>query len=57
MNHFIVRENDTKNLSILSTEWPKEEIQQIGQWDIISQHESRIMAKQAIETSKNESLI
>ena len=48
MNHFIVRENDTKSFNFVSTEWSKAELQQVGQWDVISEHKSKTAARLAM---------
>ena len=55
MNHFIVRENDTKSFNFVSTEWSKTELQQIGQLDVISEHETKADAK--IEMLKLQKLV
>lgn len=45
MNYFVVKETDTGNICTLDSMWPKEEVQQIGFWDILAQCETKAEAK------------
>ena len=46
MNYFVVKENDTGNICTLDTVWPREELERVSMWDVISQHSTKKEARE-----------
>jgi hypothetical protein len=53
MNYYVVKESDTGNIHTLDSEWPREEVQLVGLWDVLAQCNTKAEAKaKRLELSK-----